>query len=84
MAKSIEIDESLIELLTELQKLNPKLKGYNTTELVNYLLTEAIKTEMNKVEQTREKIDLLDGNMEKLIESKEKNIDKLNLLETKS
>ena len=84
MAKSIEIDESLIELLTELQKLNPKLKGYNTTELVNYLLTEAIKTEMNKVEQTREKIDLLDGNMEKLIESKEKNIDKLNLLETKA
>ena len=84
MAKSIEIDESLIELLTELQKLNPKLKGYNTTELVNYLLTEAIKREMNKVEQTREKIDIVDGNMEKLIESKEKNIDKLNLLETKA
>lgn len=84
MAKSIEIDESLIELLTELQKLNPKLEGDNTTELVNYLLTEAIKREMNKVEQTREKIDLLDGNMEKLKESKEKNIDKLNLLETKA
>ena len=84
MAKSIEIDESLFELLTELQKLNPKLKGYNTTELVNYLLTEAIKREMNKVEQTREKIDIVDGNMEKLIESKEKNIDKLNILETKA
>ena len=84
MAKSIEIDGSLIELFTELQKFNPKLEGYSTTELVNYLLTEAIKTEMNKVEQTREKIDLLDGDMEKLIESKEKNIDKLNLLETKS
>ena len=84
MAKSIEIDESLIELLTELQKLNPKLEGDNTTELVNYLLTEAIKREMNKVEQTREKIDLLDGNMEKLKESKEKNIDKLNILETKA
>ncbi len=82
MAKSIEIDESLIELLTELKKLNPKLKGYNTNELVNYLLTEAIKREMNKVVQTRENIDLLDGNMEKLKESKEKNIDKLNLLET--
>ena len=84
MAKSIEIDESLIELLTELKKLNPKLEGDNTTELVNYLLTEAIKREMNKVEQTREKIDLLDGNMEKLKESKEKNIDKLNILETKA
>ena len=84
MAKSIEIDESLIELLTELKKLNPKLEGDNTTELVNYLLTEAIKGEMNKVVQTRENIDLLDGNMEKLKESKEKNIDKLNLLETKA
>ena len=84
MAKSIEIDESLIELLTELKKLNPKLEGDNTTELVNYLLTEAIKREMNKVVQTRENIDLLDGNMEKLKESKEKNIDKLNILETKA
>jgi len=84
MAKSIEIDESLIELLTELQKLNPKLNDYNTTELVNDLLMETIKREMNKIEQTRKQIDLLDGNMEKLIEGKEKNIDKLNILETKA
>ena len=84
MVKSIEIDETLIERLTELQELNPKLKGYNTTELVNDLLTEAIKREMNKAKRTGEKIDVLDGNMEKLIEGKEKNIDKLNILETKA
>ena len=84
MTQSIEIDESLIELLQELQKRNPKLKGYSATELVNYLLTESIKREMNKVEETGTEIDLLDGNMEKLIEGKEKNIDKLNLLETKA
>ena len=84
MTQSIEIDESLIELLQELQKRNPKLKGYSATELVNYLLTESIKREMNKVEETATEIDLLDGNMEKLIEGKEKNIDKLNLLETKA
>ncbi len=84
MAKSIEIDESLIELLAEFQKLNPKLQRYSTTELVNELLTESIKREMNKVKQTRKQIDILDGNMEKLIEGKEKNIDKLNILETKA
>jgi len=84
MANSIEIDESLIELLKELQKLSPKLKRHSTTELVNELLTEAIKREMNRVEQTGKKIDLLDDNMEKLIEGKEKNIDKLNILETKA
>lgn len=84
MAKSIEIDESLIELLAEFQKLNPKLQRYSTTELVNELLTEFIKREMNKVKQTRKQIDILDGNMEKLIEGKEKNIDKLNILETKA
>ena len=84
MAKSIEIDESLMERLTELQKLNPKLKSYNTTELVNDLLMKTIKREMTIIEQTRKQIDIVDGNMEKLIESKEKNIDKLNILETKA
>ena len=84
MPKSIKIDESLIEPLTALQKRNPELNDYNMSELVNYLLTEAVKREMDKVDKTTENIDLLDGNMEKLIESKEKNIDKLNLLETKA
>ena len=84
MAKSIEIDELLVQRLTELQKLNPKLKGYNTTELIHDLLREAIEREINNAQRTGEKIDLLDGNMEKLIEGKEKNIDKLNILETKA
>ena len=84
MTQSIEIDESLRELLTELQKRNPRWKDYSTTGLAHYLLTEAVKREMNLVEETANEIHLLDGNMEKLIEGKEKNIDKLNLLETKA
>ena len=84
MTQSIEIDESLIGLLTELKKRNSRLKDYSMTGLVHYLLTEAVKREMNLVEETANEIHLLDGNMEKLIEGKEKNIDKLNLLETKA
>ena len=84
MVKSIEIDETLIQGLIELQELNPKFKGYNPTELANVLLREAIEREMTNAKRTGEEIDLLDGNMEKLIEGKEKNIDKLNILETKA
>jgi hypothetical protein len=71
-------------LFTLIQGLNPKLKGYNTTELVHFLLTESIKKKMNKAKHASKKIDLLNGNMEELIEAKEKNIDKLNIFETRS
>lgn len=84
MSKSIDIDESVIEQLMELKKRNPKLKGYNLSEFVNNLLLETIKRERNKIEQSSKQIDLIDKNMEKLIEGKEKNIDKLNILETKT